>query len=106
MVTTSSAIQAAMLNDNNRLTVISQNIANASTTGYKRKISVDNSFSEYMTLYTANNGLQQPNSEIKVGLPYLETKIDSSMGSLIESAGLSGLGREWQYQTKRNKAPG
>jgi len=82
MIDTSSAIQAAMLNDSNRLTIISQNIANASTAGYKRKITVDRNFSEYMTLYSADKSQLTHGSEIRVGLPYLESKTDPSMGAL------------------------
>lgn len=76
---TSSAIQAAMLNDSQRLTIISQNIANAATGGYKRQIPVSRSFSDYMTLYAGN---QQKPSEIHVSLPYMTSSTDPSMGAL------------------------
>jgi flagellar basal-body rod protein FlgF len=82
MIDTYSAIQAAMLNDNNRLTIISQNISNASTAGYKRKISVNRSFSEYMTMYSMNRSNELTNNNIQVGLPYLESKTDPSMGAV------------------------
>ena len=78
MTDTYSAIQATMLNDVNRLNVISQNLANATTAGYKKQVAVTRSFSDYMAYYD----VEQPNQAhlTQLGTPYIDTVSDPSMG--------------------------
>jgi len=83
MTDTYSAIQAAMLNDVNRLTMISQNLANASTAGYKKQVAVNKSFTDYMSFYKTNNDdLEMKAQHAKSGMPYMESSTDPSMGTV------------------------
>ncbi len=75
MDSTYSAIQAAMLNDVNRLSIISQNIANATTAGYKKQMHVTTSFQSHLD---ANS---QQQKVINV-IPQAEITTDKSSGSV------------------------
>lgn len=82
MTDTYSAIQAAMLNDVNRMAMIGQNLANASTSGYKKQVAVNKSFSEYLEYNSVNNDLDSEVKHARYGIPHLEANTDPSMGSV------------------------
>ena len=82
MTDTYSAIQAAMLNDVNRLAIISQNLANVSTSGYKKQVAVTKSFTEHMASYSINSDSDVQTQFAKYSLPQMETKTDPSMGAV------------------------
>lgn len=82
MTDTYSAIQAAMLNDVNRMTIISQNLANVSTAGYKKQITVNKSFTEYLSYLSPNNVGGSNIESTKYSTPYMEMKTDPSMGAV------------------------
>lgn len=82
MTDTYSAIQAAMLNDVNRMAIISQNMANASTSGYKKQIAISTSFTDYLSSYSTG---AENNSQVqftKFAVPHIDNKTDPSMGSV------------------------
>jgi len=79
MTDTYSAIKAAMLNDVNRMTIISQNLANVSTPGYKKQIAINKSFTEHMEIVSTNG---DSNLQTQYATPYMETHTDPSMGTV------------------------
>ena len=82
MTDTSLVLQAAMLNDVNRLSVISQNLANGTTAGYKKQIPVNRAFAEYLE-YENTDQMDKTNQNlVRFGAPYLDTVNDPSMGTV------------------------
>lgn len=83
MTDTYSAIQATMLNDVNRLKIISQNLANVTTAGYKKQVAVSRSFSELIAMAnSANNPINGQRGAIEQHLPYIDVVSDPSMGTV------------------------
>lgn len=78
---TFSAIQAAMLNDAERLTFISQNLANANTAGYKKQVPVNNTFVDVLTLQELQTSEGSVYQHVKTSLPHIESFADTSAGT-------------------------
>lgn len=73
-----STTQAAMLNDVERLRAISQNLANVSTVGYKREITMTRPFADL--IISPGTGVSP--QRIPGGLPVIQSTIDTSDGSM------------------------
>jgi len=82
MTDTYSAIRATMLNDVNRLNIISQNLANATTAGYKKQIAVNKSFLEFMNFEGVDKSGEKNTEYARYGLPFVEAVNDPSMGTV------------------------
>lgn len=78
MSTTISIIQAGMANDMQRLQVISHNLANAGTVGFKRGVAVARPFGDMVR--------QATNSAIAAtGSPVVRTQLDHTSGALKQT---------------------
>ena len=78
---TISVIESGMLNDTQRLHTISHNLANLSTTGFKKEIAVTRAFHDYVQ-GAVGSGLNPATTPT----PVLETVTDHSAGALKYSA--------------------
>ena len=82
MTDISTALLTSLNNDVNRLSIISQNLANATTSGYKKQIPVNRTFSEYLVVedQATRNAKQLDATRFEV--PYVDSFTDYSMGAV------------------------
>jgi flagellar basal-body rod protein FlgG len=75
-----TASQAGMLNDIQSMHAISHNLANVSTAGFKREMTIARPFVEHLSLATTNGDSSY--AQFKVTLPQLEMFTDHRAGAL------------------------
>lgn len=78
----------AMLNQQNRLDTITNNLANASTTGYKREGATARSFDDVMGVKIKDSSVGYINQDIgkmSLGVKIGENYVDYSQGAFVES---------------------
>jgi flagellar basal-body rod protein FlgG len=74
-----SAAEAGMLNDVERLRIISQNLANVSTVGFKRELAVTRPFAQLLSASSSASASGGPAN------PIITTQTDLSAGALIHT---------------------
>jgi len=74
--------EMSMLNDQARLTVISHNLTNVNTTGYKQQVVKTQSFNDVMNVTQSRQLNNSINNQLRVQLPSIETVVDSNSGAM------------------------
>lgn len=79
-------LAANMVNQLNRIDVVSNNLANANTVGFKEDNLVEGSFNHYMDKINAENKEPMKLSEVMNTVPKIDGKyIDQDMGSIVQT---------------------
>ena len=73
---------AGMINDLDRLSMISHNLANSTTSGYKKQIPVNSSFSDYISSQTKSMSGPEKLNLMGVSIPQVVSKIDDTQGTM------------------------
>jgi len=74
--------EMAMLNDQARLKVISHNLANVNTTGFKQQVVKTQSFNDVINIAQSKQLNNSGNMQLRVQLPSIETSVDASGGAM------------------------
>ena len=73
---------AGMINDLDRLSMISHNLANSTTSGYKKQIPVNSSFVDYISSQSNSVPGSDKLSMMSVSIPQVVAKMDDSQGTM------------------------
>ena len=74
--------EMSLLNDQTRMSVISHNLTNVNTTGFKQHIAKTESFSDVMNIAQSRQMGNVKNQQLRIQLPVIDTKIDTSSGAM------------------------
>lgn len=74
--------EMSMLNDQSRLAVISHNLTNVNTTGFKQHVIKTESFSNIMNSVKSSQLDDIQTQQLRVDIPIIDTKIDTTSGAM------------------------
>ena len=86
-------LTASMINQLNRVDVISNNLANSKTVGYKEENVIQGSFNEYLTRAKNEAGLDHDLSKVYNTIPKIDNKFaDTTVGNLVSTGNTLDFG--------------